>query len=89
MAVASAGIFLLLVVIQITRYYLMDAGTIWIFHYGFPILFLWLGILWIPVLLKTFCKWNVWNCIALFMMLVIAGNYITRLVTKDYIFNDI
>lgn len=89
MAVTSIGTFCLLSVIQIARYYLMDAGTLWIFHYGFPILFLWLDVLWIPVLLKTFCKWNIWDCAALFMLLVIAGNYITRLVTGDYAWNDI
>ena len=59
MAVISIGTFCLLSVIQITRYYLMGTGTFWIFRYGLPILLLWLGILWLPVLSRTFLKWNI------------------------------
>lgn len=89
MAVISIGTLCLLSVIQITRYYLMDVGTFWIFRYGFPIMLLWLGVLWIPVLSRIFLKWNIWDCIALFMLLVIIGNYITKLITGDYIWNDV
>ncbi len=89
MAVISIGTFCLLFVIQITRYYLIGTGTFWIFRYGLPILLLWLGILWLPVLTRTFLKRNIWDCIALFMLLVIAGNYITRLITGDYVWNDV
>lgn len=89
MIVISIGTFCLLSVIQITRYYLMNVGTFWIFRYGFPIMLLWLGVLWIPVLSKAFLKWNIWDCIALFMLLVIIGNYITKLITGDYVWNDV
>lgn len=89
MAVISIGTFCLLSVIQITRYYLMGTGTFWIFRYGLPILMLWLLVLWLPVLSKTFLKWNIWDCIALFMLLVIVGNYITKLITGDYVWNDV
>ena len=89
MAVISVGTVCLLLVIQVTRYYLMNAGTFWIVRYGFPILLLWLGILWIPVLFQTFFKWNLWDCIAFFLLLVIAGNYITKWMTGDYGWNDI
>lgn len=89
MTVVSIGTFILLSVIQITRYYLMGTGTIWIFRYGFPILLLWLFILWFPVLTQTFLKWNIWNCIILFMLLTIMGNYITKLIIGDYTWNDV
>ena len=89
MAVISIGTFSLLSVIQITRYCLMGTGTVWIFHYGFPILLLWLLVLWLPVLTRTFLKWNIWNCIALFMLLAIVGNYVTKLITGDYVWNDV
>ncbi|MDE5777327.1 MAG: zf-HC2 domain-containing protein [Lachnospiraceae bacterium] len=89
MAVISIGIFCLLSVIQITRYYLMGTGTFWIFRYGLPILLLWLGILWLPVLARTFLKWNIWDCIVLFLLLVIIGNYATKLITGDYVWNDV
>lgn len=89
MAVISIGTFCLLSVIQITRYYLMGTGTFWIFRYGFPILLLWLAALWIPVLFRTFFKWNIWDCIALFLLLVIAGNYVTKVITGDYVWDDV
>lgn len=89
MAVISIGTLCLLSVIQITRYYLMGTGTFWLFRYGLPILLLWLLVLWLPVLTKTFLKWNIWNCIALFMLLVIVGNYATKLITGDYGWNDV
>ncbi|MEY8265582.1 zf-HC2 domain-containing protein [Lachnospiraceae bacterium 64-25] len=82
--IISIGTFLLLFAIQIARYYLMHVGTFWILRYGLPILLLWLGVLWIPVLCRTFLKWNIWDCIALFLLLVIAGNYGTKLITGDY-----
>ncbi|MDE6742455.1 MAG: zf-HC2 domain-containing protein [Lachnospiraceae bacterium] len=89
MAVISIGTLSLLSVIQITRYCIMGLGTVWIFRYGFPILLLWLLALWLPVLTRTFLKWNIWDCIALFMLLVIVGNYATKLITGDYVWNDV
>lgn len=89
MAVISIGTFSLLSVIQITVYCLMGIGTVWIFRYGLPILLLWLLVLWLPVLTRTFLKWNIWDCIALFMLLVIVGNYVTKLITGDYVWNDV
>lgn len=89
MAVISVGTFVLLTVIQIAGYYLMGTGTLWIFRYGFPILLLWLGILWLPTLGGTFLKWNIWNCIALLMLLSLAGNYVTKLITGDYVWEDV
>ncbi len=89
MAVISIGVFVLLSVIQITRYYLMGTGTFWFFRFGLPILLLWLLVLWLPVLGGTFLKWNVWDCIALFLLLVIVGNYVTKLITGDYVWNDV
>lgn len=89
MAVISIGTFCLLSVIQITGYYLMRTGTFWIFRHGLPILLLWLLVLWLPVLTRTFLKWNIWDCIALFMLLVIIANYVTKLITGDYVWNDV
>lgn len=89
MVVISIGTFCLLSVIQLTRYYLMDLGTFWIFRYGYPILLLWLGVLWIPVLFRKFLRWNIWDCIALFLLLVIVGNYVTKLITGDFVWNDV
>ena len=88
MAVISIGVFVLLSVIQITRYYLIGTGTFWLFRYGVPILLLWLFVLWLPVLARTFLKWNIWDCIALFLFLVIIGNYVTKLITGDYMWED-
>lgn len=88
MSVISIGTFVLLWVIQMSRYYLMEAGTVWIFRYGLPILLLWLLILWIPVLGRTFLKWNIWDCAALLMLLSIAGSYVTKVITGDYIWGD-
>lgn len=88
MAVISIGAFVLLSVIQITRYELMGTGTVWLFRYGLPILLLWLLILWLPVLAETFLKWNIWDCIVLFLFLVIIGNYGTKLITGDYVWED-
>lgn len=89
MLVISIGTLCLLSVIQISRYYFMNVGTFWIFRYGFPILFLWLGALWLPILCRAVLKWNIWDCIALFMLLVIVGNYVTKLITGDYVWNDV
>ncbi len=89
MAVISIGTFCLLSVIQFTGYYRMGTGTVWLFRYGLPILLLWLLVLWLPVLAGTFLKWNIWDCIALFMLLVIIGNYTTKLITGDYVWNDV
>lgn len=89
MAVISIGTFFLLSVIQITRYYLMGTGTFWIFRYGLPILLSWLSVLWLPLLMRTFLKWNIWDCAAWFMLLAIAGNYMTKLITGDYAWNDL
>lgn len=88
MAVISIGTFVLLSVIQITRYYLIGTGTFWLFRYGVPILLLWLFILWLSVLAGTFLKWNIWDCIVLFLFLVIIGNYATKLITGDYMWED-
>ena len=89
MAVLSVGAFLLLSVIQITRYYLLGTGTVWLFRYGLPILLLWLVVLWLPVLGGTFLKWNIWDCTAWFLFLVIIGNYATKLITGDYVWEDV
>ena len=89
MAVISIGTFCLLSAIQITRYYLMETGTVWLFRYGLPVLLLWLLVLWFPVLTRTFLKWNIWDCIVLFLLLVIIGNYVTKLITGDYVWNDV
>ncbi len=89
MTVISIGVFVLLFVIQITRYYLMETGTVWLFRYGLPILLLWLLVLWLPVLTRTFLKWNIWDCMALFMLLAVIGNYVTKLITGDYVWNDV
>lgn len=89
MAVISIGTVILLSAIQFAGYCLMGMGTIWIFRYGFPILVLWLLILWIPVLGGTFLKWNIWYCGALFLLLTIAGDYITKLLIGDYVWNDV
>ncbi len=89
MAVISVGTFCLLSAIQIARYYLMGTGTIWLFRYGLPILLLWLFAFWIPVLTRTFLKWNIWDCIVLFLAAAIIGNYVTRLITGDYVWNDV
>ena len=89
MAVISIGTFCLLSVIQITRYYLMGTGTFWFFRYGLPILLSWLGVLWLPLLIRKFLKWNIWDCAALLLLLAIAGNYATRLITGEYDWNDV
>lgn len=89
MAVITIGTFVLLSVIQITRYYFIGTGTVWIFRYGFPILALWLLVLWLPMLFRKFLKWNIWDCIVLFLLFVIAGNYVTKLITGDYAWNDV
>jgi len=89
MAVISIGTFCLLSVIQITRYYLMGTGTFWFFRYGLPILLSWLGVLWLPLLIRKLLKWNIWDCAALLLLLAIAGNYATRLITGEYVWNDV
>ena len=89
MAVISIGAFVLLSVIQFTQYYLIGTGTFWLFRYGLPILLLWLFVLWFPLLARTFLKWNIWDCIALFLFLVIIGNYATKLITGDFVWNDV
>ena len=89
MAVISIGAFVLLSVIQFTQYYLIGTGSFWLFRYGAPILLLWLLVLWLPVLGGTFLKWNIWDCTALFLFLVIIGNYATKLITGDYVWEDV
>lgn len=89
MGVISVGTFCLLTAIQISLYYLMDTGTIWIFRYGYPIMLFWLGAVWIPVLLRTFLKWNLWDCGAVLFLLALIGNYVTNLITRDYVWKDI
>ena len=89
MSVVSIGTVVLLFIIQISKYYLMNIGTLWIFRYGFPIMLLWLGGIWIPIICKCTFKWQVWDCIAVFMIMVIIGNYVTKLITGDYVVNDL
>lgn len=89
MSVVSIGTFVLLSAIQISRYYFMNTGTVWIFRYGFPIMLLWLAITWVPVLCRCTLKWNIWDCIAVFMVMVLIGNYVTKLITGDYTLNDL
>lgn len=89
LSVISIGTFCLLSMIQIACYCLMRTGSVWIFRYGLPILLIWIIVLWIPVLARNFLKWNLWDCIALFMLLLAAGNYITKLVTGDYTWSDV
>lgn len=89
MAVISIGTFFLLSVIQVTGYYLMGTGTFWLFRYGFPILLLWLVILWTVVLGGTFLKWSIWDCTALLFLFSIAGNYFTKVIIGDYVWNDV
>lgn len=89
MSVVSVGTIVLLSTIQISRYYFMNIGTVWIFRYGFPIMLLWLGIIWVPALLRCILKWNIWDCIAVFMIMVLIGNYVTKLITGDYVLNDL
>lgn len=89
MSVVSVGTIVLLSAIQISRYYFMNIGTVWIFRYGFPIMLLWLGIIWVLVLLRDILKWNIWDCIAVFMVMVLIGNYVTKLITGDYVRNDL
>ncbi len=60
MAVLSIGTWGLLAVIQFAGYQLMDTGTFWLFRYGYPIMSVWLAVLWIPVLLRRFLKWYMW-----------------------------
>lgn len=84
MAVISIGVTCLLSVIQISGYCLMHTGTLWIFRYGFPIMLLWLAVLWLPVLCGYILKWNIWDCLAVLMVMVIVGNYATKLITGDY-----
>lgn len=89
MAVISIGVLALLSVIQITRYYLMGTGTVWLFRYGLPILLSWLLVLWLPVLVRTFLKWNIWDCIALLFLLGMIGNYATNLITGDLVWDEV
>lgn len=89
MAVISIGTFALLCAIQTARYCLMGTGTVWIFRYGFPILLLWLIVLWIPVLGWTYMKLNIWDCAAAFLLLAIVGNYVTKLIIGDYSWDDV
>lgn len=88
MSVISIGVACLLFIIQFTRYYLMHAGTLWIFRYGYPIMLLWLAIVWIPILCRHFFNWNIWDCIAVFLLLVMLGNYGTQLIIGDYEWNQ-
>lgn len=87
LSVISIGIACLLTIIQISRYYLMNVGTFWIMRYGYPIMLLWLAVIWIPVLCRKLFKWNIWDCIAVFWLVVIIGNYATKLITGDYVWN--
>ncbi|MBD5465251.1 MAG: hypothetical protein HDR22_05455 [Lachnospiraceae bacterium] len=87
MSVISIGTACLLLMIQITRYYLMNVGSFWIIRYGYPILLVWLAVIWTPMLCRHFFKWNLWDCIAVFLIAVIVGNYATKLITGDYVWN--
>lgn len=89
MSVVSVGTVVLLSAIQISRYCFMKIGTVWIFRYGFPIMLLWLGIIWVPVLCRCILKWNIWDCIAVFMIMVLIGNYATKLITGDFTSNEL
>lgn len=85
MATASVGAIILLAAIQVSRYYLASAGTLWIFRYGIPIMLLWIAAAWIPVLLRHFMKLNICYCISVLLIIAIAGNYITKLITGDFV----
>lgn len=84
MMVISIGAVLLLIAIQISRYYMIGTGDLWIFKYGMPIMILWIVAVWIPVLLWHFFKLNVCYCISILLLVAIAGNYMTKLITGDF-----
>ncbi|MDE6312948.1 MAG: zf-HC2 domain-containing protein [Lachnospiraceae bacterium] len=89
MLVITIGTTFLLSVIQISSYCLMHTGTLWIFCYGYPIMLLWLGILWVPFLCRHILRWCLWDCLAAFMAVIIIGNYVTKLITGDCGWNDL
>jgi len=89
MCVISVGTVFLLSIIQISTYYLMNTGTFWLFRYGFPIMFIWLAALWLPVLCRYLLKWCTWDCLAVLMVTVVIGNYTTKLFTGDYGWADV
>lgn len=60
MSVISIGTACLLLIIQITRYYLMNVGSFWIIRYGYTIMLVWLAAIWAPMLCRRFLKWNIW-----------------------------
>lgn len=83
MGVITIGLVILLATIQVSRYYLMNCGSLWLVKFGLPIACIWIAILWIPVLLNKFCKCNIFDSIAILLILVLLGNYVTKIVTGD------
>lgn len=74
----------LLWVIQMTSYYLLESGTLWLWSYGIPVACLWLAISWVAILLHLLLKWNVFLCLACLTFLGIAGNWLTNYLIGSY-----
>ncbi|MCM1084537.1 MAG: zf-HC2 domain-containing protein [Clostridium sp.] len=83
MIAISVGLIILLATIQFAGYYLFNKPHLWLFKYGLPIAFLWLAILWLPVLLGRFCKVGVFDLFGILFLGSIVGNYATKIILGD------
>ncbi len=83
MIAVSAGLLILLATIQFSNYYLLDKPNSWFFKFGLPLAFLWLAIVWIPVLLGRFCKVGAFDLFGILFLLSIVGNYVTKIILGD------
>ncbi len=79
----SVGVLLLLSGIQAVQYFVFYDNWIWLFRYGWPIALLWIVLVWIPILLGSFTKIRWLDALGVFLLLGIAGEYVTRVLTGD------
>lgn len=83
MIVISVGLIVLLTIIQASGYYLLGNTNLWYFKFGLPLAIIWLVIVWIPVLLNRFCKFRVFDALAILCVCILIGNYVTKIILGD------
>lgn len=83
MMVISIGLIVLLTTIQVSSYYLLGDTSVWYFKFGLPLAFLWLVIVWIPIVLKKICKFGLFDAFGILFVCILIGNYITKMMLGD------
>lgn len=90
MAAASILVLPLLYIIKsvINKNY-VNKPLSWFGEIALPISLIWIGILWITILIRYLMKLNIWNTIGIFTLLAIIGNALTNSIAGHVTLKDV